>query len=385
MTPRLAAFAMLLLLHGAAEAHTRGASYSTWTLTDGGADAVARVSQLDLTRLGLDPQQTPDYATAAGRVIAQGLRMQAGDAACTPGAVSARLTADGGVRAAWSVACPQRDGRAIRSGLLFDVAPGHLHFARARWPDGSLRERVLTAAEPTLALPLTEPPGTLSRYVALGFGHILSGWDHLAFLLALLLLAGTLGEMALIATGFTLAHSLTLGASVLGLVQARLEQVEAVIGFTVALVAVENLWLRGGRERWMPVALVALLAAMALRLPPLLVGGLALFTACYFALLAQSTRPARLRMAMAMLFGLVHGFGFAGALGALQLPPERLALGLFGFNTGVELGQLLVIVLAWPALRWLGRNPRAHALANEGAAACLCALGVYGFVVRGFA
>jgi hypothetical protein len=134
----------------------------------------------------------------------------------------------------------------------------------------------------------------------------------------------------------------------------------------------------------MPGVLIALLAIMALRLPPLLVGGLALFTACYFAQLARSTRPARLRVAMALLFGLVHGFGFAGALLELRLPPERVVPALFGFNSGVELGQLLVVAAAWPLLRLASRWPRAQEWLHEGLAAGLCGVGVFWFVVRSF-
>jgi hypothetical protein len=218
--------------------------------------------------------------------------------------------------------------------------------------------------------------------------HILSGWDHLAFVLALILLASRLAEVAWLATAFTAAHSLTLAAAVLGWASVREDAVEAVIGFSIALVATENLWLRAGRERWLPRALVlglALLAALgATRLPWPLLAGLALFTACYFALAREAAQPLRLRIAAAFVFGLAHGFGFAGALAELQLPASSLALGLLGFNAGVELGQLLVIALAWPVLLWLGRRPPARLWTADVASACVCALGTFWFVTRAF-
>jgi hypothetical protein len=297
---------------------------------------------------------------------------------------------DGWLNAHWSVSCTGAEGHTLRSQLLHIVAPSHLHFVKVTLLDGALRERVLTYAEPALALGTTAPAParSLGHYLKLGIGHILSGWDHLAFVLALILLAGSLREMAIIATGFTLAHSLTLALAVLGLVQTRGEVVEALIGFSIALVAAENLWQRAGRERWLPWLLVAALVLLAMtgatRLPLMVLLGLALFCACHFALLANTGRPARLRAALAMIFGLVHGFGFAGAMGELKLPPEQLAVALFGFNSGVEIGQLLVIGLVWPALRLLERWPAPRLWVNDLGACAICALGTYWFVIRSF-
>src|SRR6185503_10259182 len=97
-------------------------------------------------------------------------------------------------------------------------------------------------------------------------------------------------------------------------------------------IAAENLWQRAGRERWVPwifVAALLLIAAFGAHGAPYV--GVALFTACYFALVQRVSRPLQLRIAVAFLFGLVHGFGFAGALTSLHLPQERLAIGLVGF------------------------------------------------------
>jgi HupE / UreJ protein len=385
---RLACGLLVLALAGAAQAHRRGESYSDWTLDAQGAQVSARVAQLELTRMQLTPSQ-PDYAARTGELLAARLQLWAGDAPCVPGTVIAHAGADGWVTARWPLACAGPGARAVRSTLLVDVAPSHLHLARARLPDGSVREQVLTQGGP--ALELGEPPdpaASLARYVALGFGHILSGRDHVAFVLALILLAARLREVVLLATAFTAAHSLTLAAAVLGWAQVRSDAVEAVIGFSIALVAAENLWLRGGRERWLPVLAVATLALLALvgatRLQGVLLLGLALFTACYFALVRQAPQPFRLRAAVAFVFGLAHGFGFAGALLPLQLPPERIAAGLFGFNLGVELGQLAVVAVAWPVLAALRRRPLAFQWSSDVASACICALGTFWFVMRSF-
>ena len=193
----------------------------------------------------------------------------------------------------------------------------------------------------------------LAGYVWLGIVHIATGWDHLAFVFALLLLARRLGEVAALVTSFTAAHSVTLALAVLGTVRPDGAAVEALIGYSIALVAAENAWLLSGRGAAVPVAVAVAtsgLASLALfgvgAVAPLVYAGLALFAACHFALLARVERPARLRAAVAFVFGLVHGFGFAGVLAELELPTERLASALFGFNLGVELGQLAVVAAA---------------------------------------
>ena len=380
--------AALLLAASGAQAHSRGTSYSEWTLDGAGAQVRARASQLELTRLGLDPAHTPQYAARVGALLAAQLTLASAAGPCSAQAPLAQPTADGWVVAHWSVRCPTAEGLAVRSELLHAVAPSHLHFARAQRGAEPPRERVLTFADPRFPLDAAGDGASLGRYVRLGVDHILSGWDHLAFVLALILLARRLGEVALLATGFTAAHSLTLGAAALGWARVDAGAVEAVIGFSIALVAAENLWLRAGRERWLPwlgAGALALLAALgATRLSPALLAGLAGVTACYFALARDAGQPLRLRIAVAFVFGLAHGFGFAGALDELRLPAERLALGLLGFNAGVELGQLLVIAGAWPVLKLLERRAPLRLWAGDLASACLCALGTYWFVQRSF-
>ncbi len=390
MSSRLLALLFLVLVQGSAQAHTRGTSYSFWTLTEEGANLRVRISQLELSRLQLHPGQTEDYAEAVGARVSDDLQLWSGAGRCMPSKTRLNAAADGWLNVHWSLACPDMNALAIRSQLLHTVSPSHLHIASVSLPNGEQRERVLTYANPALKLAAEPPAVTHSflSYLKLGIGHILSGWDHLAFVLALILLAGSLREIAVIATGFTIAHSLTLALAVLGLVQTRAEVVESLIGFSIALVAAENLWQRSGQVSWLPRLLLLSLLGLALtgmtRLPMMVLLGLALFCACHFALLAQSTRTARLRAALAVIFGLVHGFGFAGVMAELQLPREQLALALFGFNTGVELGQLLVIGLVWPVLQWVGRWPEPRLWVNDMGAAMICALGTYWFVARGF-
>jgi hypothetical protein len=168
--------------------------------------------------------------------------------------------------------------------------------------------------------------------------------------------------------------------------------VEALIGLSIAVLAVENVWIRTERRSWVaPSAAVAAAALIALavgttgRSGALAFAGVALFSACYFALLDRSSSPERLRALVAGLFGLVHGFGFARVLQEMQLPAGGLARDLVGFNLGVELGQLTFIAVTWPVLAWLAKRPDRRAAAVAVLSAAGLALGSYWFVVRALA
>jgi hypothetical protein len=155
-----------------------------------------------------------------------------------------------------------------------------------------------------------EAGGTTSLF-RLGVSHILEGYDHLLFLLTLLVAASGWRQMVGIITAFTAAHSVTVGLAVFGVARLPEKLVECTIAASIAWVAAENLFQGGGRNRW--------------------------------------------RQTFA--FGLIHGFGFAGALLELKLPREGLAWSLLLFNTGVEAGQLLVVAPLFPLLLLVRRTP----------------------------
>ncbi len=379
-------------------AHTRSISYSTWELTETGASVRAQVTLLDLSRIGVASPLSPEGVARASRTLAQDLRMFSADRLCAPvSAPSPRWARKGWSAWAWELECPRARALSIRSDLLLGAAPSHLHFARIRRPDGSIVERVLSEAAPDWQLDLaageleaSESGSSLPDYWVIGIQHILSGWDHLAFVIALLLLARTFGEVVTLVTGFTVAHSVTLGLAVLGVLQPDIAPVEALIGFSIALVGAENAWLLGDRGRLVPTAILlgllamAALAAMGVGiLSPGIPLGLALFCSCHFGLLSRDLRPARLRAAIAFAFGLVHGFGFGGFLTGIGLPTDRIVPALLGFNLGVEAGQLAVVAMAWPLLLWLQRvRASAARLVAELGSAAACGLGLFWFLDR---
>ena len=394
-----------------ASAHGRSVSYSVWEIGPEATSVSLRLKLLELSRLG--PEALPPGSVAgappvgapdlAARAFPRQLVLLADDQPC-PATGPARRQADepGWVRYRWRVDCPaEARTLKIRTRLLLEVAPSHLHFARVRGLAGEAeaREQVLTEAAPELVVrgPERATAGDAigSRfvdYVGLGIEHILTGWDHLAFVFGLLLLAGRLGEVARLVTGFTLAHSATLALAVLDRVHPRGDAVEAVIAFSVMLVAIEKAWLVSGRSRWLPGSVLAGLAGLGVAsalgvasLPLLTVAGLVVFTASYFALVARS-RSEWLRICLTFAFGLVHGFGFAGILVEMTLPSDRLVPALLGFNLGVEAGQLGVVLLLWPLL-WLGRrlgSEPLRRLSTELSTAALCGLGAYWLLQRAF-
>jgi len=405
LTFGLTAFAVLSLLNVVrsvpSAAHERSVSYSSWDIRGQHAHVTVRLSQLDASRFPWAATSGPDFDRGLGTYLATRLQLLSGDAACAIAVGPRPLAAvPGRLVYEWHLACPDGAPLRVQSTVLLDVAPSHLHFARVTRDGGAVVERVLSEGEQSWRLADVNASAgddvqgsSLLRYLVLGIEHIWTGYDHMAFLLALLLIESALFEVAKVVTGFTVAHSMTLGLATLGYVRPEATSVEALIGLSIALVAAEDAWLVGGKARLVPWMIAASLALLALlagrgygRVPALTLAGLALFSLCYFGLLERVARPTRLRWAIAFLFGLVHGFGFAAVLTEAHLSPERLARGLFGFNLGVEAGQLAVVIAIWPLLRVVARvdQRRFGGALIDVAAAAVFSLGVFWFVLRAY-
>jgi hydrogenase/urease accessory protein HupE len=178
------------------------------------------------------------------------------------------------------------------------------------------------------------------RFVAAGVRHILSGLDHLLFLVALLLVGGSVRRLLLVVSAFTAGHSITLSLAALAIVGPPSRIIEPAIALSIVIVGTDNLLSRGGRD---------------------------------------------LRAWIALGFGLVHGFGFAGVLQEMGLPRRAVGWSLFSFNLGVELGQLLVVVMVAAALAALrSRSEQAgRRLAFAGSVA-VAAVGTVWFIQRLF-
>jgi hypothetical protein len=376
-----------------AASHTRPLSYSRWRLETGGAEVQVQIAAADLNAaLGFDREGAPDYDLQAGQLLQEELRLRSSGAPCITSDRAWRVPAHSSWEVwRWTLRCPKPGAWQIELGFPELVRAGHRHLIRVDDGQGQSFDRVLDLASPSFHIEAAgaRAPGTFARYVKLGMEHLLSGWDHLAFVFALLLLASRLRDVVALVTSFTIAHSITLVLAALGFIAPESAAIEALIGFSVALLGAENAWLLGGRRPFVPVFFGAGLLALMFSggaLHALTLLGLLLFCACHFALLRRAAQPAGLRIAIAFAFGLIHGFGFAGVMQALELPTASLVRALFGFNLGVELGQLAIVLVAWPALRALERAGRERyaTLAQEVLSAAICGLGLFWFVVRNF-
>jgi len=247
------------------------------------------------------------FLQAKVTLVAQGRRCEAG-----PGFLRPPPPEGESVTLVVDLACadPVRD-LLIRDDL-FDVLGADYHtLARIEAPGFSGQFAFTPETRETrVAVGGAGGGGTVSFFL-LGIEHILSGYDHLLFLLGLLLRGGGWFSLAKIITAFTLAHSVTLALAVLNLVVLPDRLVEAVIALSIAFVAAENLFLSPVVSR---------------------------------------------RWLVSFCFGLVHGFGFSAALRELGLPSHGLLLSLFGFNAGVEAGQALVVAVVLPLIVVLRRS-----------------------------
>ena len=386
----------VLVWSASAAAHTRSQSFSSWHIQDGQARGTFSVRALEATRLGALEDTVFDLNTLLVRHLDSRLTLKAGDEPCrTVVGPRARAAQAGYVRVEWRFASPSQTRLSMTNTAFFEVAPSHLHYARVRVDGGppveylftdSVHRQVIVAGGSEQA---ARRGASFGAYVLLGLEHIMSGVDHLAFVLALLLLCRRVREVVFMVSGFTLGHSLTLSLAVLGVVEPNVPVIEALIGFTIALVAAENIGIASGTGRRLGLVAGLGLAGCGLTglgLPVLSSLGLGLFGVCYFALATSRERAARLRPVLTLVFGLIHGFGFASVLLDLGLPTERLVVALVGFNLGVELGQLGVVALVWAGGRLLIRGVGAtdYRLATDAASAGLCGLGLFWFVERAF-
>lgn len=215
----------------------------------------------------------------------------------------------------WVAVCPMGLGgkNVAIQGLEAQRTDVLLHLQPLKGAASTLR---LTPENPSVMLPTDPSSGTVfTSYTALGFAHILEGWDHLLFVFALLLLIRDTWRLVGAITAFTIAHSITLALAALGSISVPAPPVEACIALSIVFLAVEILKTRAGLPR------------LSQRFP---------WVVCFS-------------------FGLLHGLGFAGALLEIGLPSGDIPVALFAFNVGVELGQL-VFVAAVVTVMWAMRR-----------------------------
>jgi hydrogenase/urease accessory protein HupE len=247
-----------------------------------------------------------------------GLEVSSPKGRCSGELEQAELTAYDGLAVHMLYRCPDAP-RAfhLRLSLLSSLSVGHRHLAAVNTGANAGADavtQVVYEGSPEFdvgARAMAANDNVAGPLFTLGIEHILTGFDHLMFLFGVILVGGKLRTLLVAITAFTLAHSVTLGVAALGVWAPSPSVVEPAIALSIVYVGVENWFVGDASRRWM----------------------------------------------LTFPFGLIHGFGFAGALREIALPKAQVPVALLSFNLGVEAGQMLVLALVLPILLWLRRRP----------------------------
>lgn len=378
-------------------AHTLSESHSSWQVSGNTVRVEMIVPELEAKRLsktGTDLPAREDYR----QYLAGQLSVLSNHKPCERIAGPTPLTAvPGFLRDELEFNCPDGNNLAIQSAVFFDVVPSHTNFARVQIGTQDFFEELLTNEHREVEITGGESHGTLQgagilKFIEMGIMHIFTGIDHMAFMLGLVLISRRVRDLLLVVTGFTLGHSLTLALAVTGVLRPDAQFIDALVALTIVLIGAENVGDSTHRPLPVAIGLGGLLLVMAIAkhlgvgitLPTTLLIGGGMFAAGYLMFAGQLRDAARVRLLITLVFGLIHGFGFAANLLEMRLPPERLTELLIGFNLGVEIGQLAVVLgaLAIAALLVRARLCMPRPLFTDIAAAVLIGQGLYWFLGR---
>jgi hydrogenase/urease accessory protein HupE len=273
-------------------------------------DRLIGVTTYDAKQDAVDPAAVETARDAILGYLDRHLAVTGGGTACAPG--GAAILPDGdGIVYRNSFACANAAGDIVyRSTVLTEKDPAARQVVLIA-QGKSETQALLDAGNTTVTLSAAPPSlsSTMQRYLVTGIEHIFLGYDHIAFLVAIVLWACRLVPVIKIVTAFTVAHSLTLSLAALNVLVVPSRIVEPAIAASIVFVAVENFFSRDVDKRWR----------------------------------------------VAFLFGLIHGLGFAGALREIGLPPDAIVPALAAFNVGVEIGQIAIVALMLPVLGLLDR------------------------------
>jgi hydrogenase/urease accessory protein HupE len=338
-----------------AQAHPVPYSYVDVRVRAGGIDVTIVAHAYDLSHdLGLGVE-TPD------RILDQAVLDRQAEAIARLLDERLRLSADGRVlqRGRWSAPEPLLDRQSVRlrteypfeaavgvvnvDANFFPYDPQHQTFVNVYEGDALRLQSILGGGRTSLDYFAGTTQGTIAvvrKFIPSGVHHILIGPDHLLFLVGLLLMGGTMRQLLLVVTAFTVAHSITLSLAALNIFTPPARIIEPAIALSIVYVGADNLMVGSGRD---------------------------------------------VRGWIAFAFGFIHGFGFATVLREMELPRQAMGWTLFSFNLGVEVGQVIVVSIVASALLALRARSEAASrrLAYFGSIGVMVA-GAYWFVQRVF-
>jgi hydrogenase/urease accessory protein HupE len=293
----------------------------------------------------LEPSELQSHATAIAaifggrlRIAADGRPLAAGGWSA-PEALSDRLA----VRMRTRYDAGRPPGAVTVTANMFPYDPVHQTFLNVYEGPELSTQAILSAEQPSFEHFAGSRQGVVAvirKFLPSGIHHILIGPDHLLFLVGLLLLGGSIRRLILVVTAFTFAHSLTLTLAALNILSPPASIIEPAIALSIVYVGIDNLMVQGGRD---------------------------------------------MRAVIAFVFGFIHGFGFANVLREMDLPSRALGWSLFSFNLGVEIGQLVVVLVVASALAVVRkRSPSMGRRVAVAGSVVVIAAGAYWFVERVF-
>jgi len=344
---------LLLLSAAVARAHEPGLSTAEFRTTRDGLELVLTFAITDMDNLlGLDndadgkvSQLEFDYSKARITGMATQAVSVTIDGQAVSGEASVRIDAQNNIE--FTVRYPKSitSNFVYRCAILSQLPRTHRQFATLKDASGKvMAERLLNAQNDSLVFPpdaasAAAPKKTFTGFVSLGIEHILTGYDHLLFLFGLLLVTRHFGSAIKVITCFTIAHSITLAVATFNLLNIPSKIVEPLIAATIVYVGIENILLHGEpKKRWM----------------------------------------------LTFGFGLIHGFGFASVLRDLGVASAAggVALPLFAFNLGVEIGQIAVAAILLPLIWRFSKNPQFPQRWVPACSVLVALLGAYWFIER---
>jgi HupE / UreJ protein len=340
---------------GPASAHTRSESHSAWIVK--GTTVHLQFTVPDLEARRITPDGELPSVERLGAYIQDHVGTFSGEDSCNlidgPRPLA---TASGYRRYEFAFDCPNDRDMQVHSSAWFELVASHTNFAQVQTDSGAFVEELITKDHQTLSVsehaasPLQN--AGFFQFLMMGIMHIFTGVDHMSFMLGLVLISRRIRDLLFVVTGFTLGHSLTLGLAVTGVLRPHAEFIDALVALTIAMIGAENLGDATHKPLVFALSMGGLMILLAVGrylgapviLPMLLLIGGGLFCSSYLMMTGHMRDAARVRLVMTLVFGLIHGFGFASDLLEMKLPTGRLAQLLVGFNTGVEVAQVTVVL-----------------------------------------
>ena len=374
------------------EAHSRNESYSTVSITQ--SEEIISINikaniRLDIfQQLILPSNLTRDLELGTYFVSS----FDFGPECKAEQIVSPTINASAGfIKATWELQCTSIPVK-YQNSLFQDLNPSHNHLSKVKLNQELWGDFIFNIDSNAFSLSQELNQGsqqsTLLNFLYFGVEHILTGYDHLLFILGLLVLFAR-WRLFLSITGFTIGHSLSLFLGSVGIVIAKMNIVEALIGFSIFFLGYEYFYKNFFLSRrqyfrfWqlMPLGILFLLWVLGI-IDFLLFCGMTVFVLSYSKIILDDQEMVK-PLLITAFFGLIHGLGFASNLSGAGFT-DNLILGVLGFNIGVEVGQLLFASIAMLALALITRlfGVQALILSKHGISSLLLSFGIYWFILR---